>query len=119
MMKPIIVIVISLGMRVDASILKPYGYELFLGNSNIEEQWRRLEELRETGGLIIVQPDAESAMRKVLDSYIGKDGYINDCGLKKVHTDKHGDFLIVLFCNTTDTMIERAFAMFDKRRNDD
>lgn len=114
-MKPIIVVDFPLGMCVDREVFKPYDYELFLGNVNIEEQWKRLEDLRKTGGLIIVRPDAESAMREVLDSYIGKDGYINDCGLKKVHTDKHGDFLIVLFHNTPDTMAGRAFEMCNKK----
>lgn len=115
-MKPIIVVVIPLGMCFDREVLKPYDYELFLGNSNIEEQWKRLEELRETGGLIVVQPDAESAMREVLDSYIGEDGYINDCGFKEIHTESHGDFPIVLFHNPSETMIERVFALLNERR---
>ncbi len=112
---PIIVIEYPLGMCTDIDFLRPYGYELFLGDNNIDEQWKRLEGLRETGGLIVVQADPKSAMREVLDSYIGEDGFINDCGLKKVHTDKHGDFLIVLFHNTPETMSHRVFAMYNKK----
>ncbi len=55
-MKPIIVIVIPLGMCIDREITEPYGYDLFYGDKNIEAQWKKLEELRETGGVIIVRP---------------------------------------------------------------
>lgn len=116
-MMPIIVGVIPLGMCFDREVFEPYDYELFLGNCNIEEQWKRLEELRETGGLIVVQPDVESAMREVLDSYIGEDGFINDCGFKEIHTESHGDFPIVLFYNPPETMIERAFALLNEKKS--
>lgn len=55
-MKPIIVIEIPLGMGIDREITEPYGYDLFYGDENIEAQWEKLEELRETGGVIVVQP---------------------------------------------------------------
>lgn len=115
---PIIVIEYPFGMCTNIDVLRPYGYEFFLGCKDIDEQWKRLEELRETGGLIVVQADPNSAMRELLDSYIGEDGFINDCGLKKIHTDKHGDFLIVLFYNTPETMAHRAFEICNKRRKD-
>lgn len=98
-MKPIIVIVIPLGMCIDREITEPYGYDFFYGDKNIEAQWKKLEELRETGGVVIVQPSYNSAIRELLDSCIGEDGYIKDCGLHTVHTKEHGDFCIMLFHN--------------------
>lgn len=98
-MKPIIVIVIPLGMCIDREITEPYGYDLFYGDKNIEAQWKKLEGLRETGGVIIVQPSHNSAIREILDPYIGEDGFIKECGLRNVHTKKHGDFCIMLFYN--------------------
>lgn len=50
-MKPIIVIDLHLGMGIDREITEPYGY-VFYGDENIEAQWKKLEELRETGGVI-------------------------------------------------------------------
>lgn len=96
-MKPIIVIDLPLGMGFDREITEPYGYDLFCGDGNIETQWKKLEELRETGGVIIVQPSHTSAVREILDPYIGEDGFIKECGLRKVHTEEHGDFCIILF----------------------
>ena len=98
-MKPIIVIEIPLGMCIDREITEPYGYDFFYGDKNIEAQWKKLEELRETGGVVIVQPSYNSAIRELLDSCIGEDGYIKDCGLHTVHTKEHGDFCIMLFHN--------------------
>lgn len=74
-MKPIIVIDLPLGMGIDREITEPYGYDLFCGDENIEAQWKKLEELRETGGVIIVHPSSYSAIRELLDSCIGEDGY--------------------------------------------
>ena len=59
-MKPIIVIDLPLGMGIDRKITEPYGYDLFYGDENIEAQWKKLEELRETGGVIVVQPSNNS-----------------------------------------------------------
>ena len=110
-MKPFIVVNLPLGMCVDNEILSLYGYNFFVGNNNIDEQWERLEKLRKTGGLIVVQPDAYSAIRELLDSYIGEDGFIKDCGLHNVHTKEHGDFCVILYHNKPDVMAERAFLM--------
>ena len=55
-----IVIEIPLGMCIDREIIEPYGYDLFYGDENIEAQWKKLEELRETGGVIIVQPSCNA-----------------------------------------------------------
>lgn len=98
-MKPIIVIVIPWGMCIDREITESYGYDLFYGDKNIEAQWKKLEELRETGGVIIVQPSYNSAIRELLDPCIGDDGFIKDCGLHTVHTKEHGDFFYLLFYN--------------------
>lgn len=68
-MKPIIVIDLPLGMGIDREITEPYGYDLFYGDENIEAQWKKLEELRETGGVIIVQPSHTSAVREILNPY--------------------------------------------------
>lgn len=110
-MKPIIVISIPLGMCIDSEILEPYGYDLFYGDKNIEEQWKKLEELRETGGVIIVQPNPYSAIRELLDPYIDNVGYIKECGLKYVHTEGHGDFYVILFHNPSDIMSSRTSCM--------
>lgn len=110
-MKPIIVIEIPFGMGIDREITEPYGYDLFYGDGNIEAQWKKLEELRETGGVIIVQPSYNSAIRELLDSCIGEDGFIKDCGLRTVHTKEHGNFCIVLFHNQQVLMDDRAFRM--------
>lgn len=110
-MKPIIVIEIPKVICIDREIVEPYGYDLFYGDGNIEAQWKKLEELRETGGVIIVQPSYNSAIRELLDSCIGDDGFIKDCGLHTVHTKEHGNFCIVLFHNQQDLMGDRAFRM--------
>lgn len=108
-MKAIIVVNLPLGMCIDREIVEPYGREFFVGDANIDEQWKRLEELRKTGGLIVVQPDSHSAIRELLDPFIGEDGFIKDVGIRKVHTDKHGDFCVILYNNKPETMCERAF----------
>ena len=69
-MKPIIVIDLPLGMGIDREITEPYGYDLFYGDENIEAQWKKLEELRETGGVIVVQPSHTSAVREILNPYM-------------------------------------------------
>ena len=115
-MKPIIVIVIPLGMCIDREITEPYGYDLFYGDENIETQWKKLEELRETGGVIIVQPSYNSAIRKLLDPCIGEDGFIKDCGLHTVHTKEHGDFCFLLFHNQQKNMVDRAFRMMNNKK---
>lgn len=114
-MKPIIVINLPLGMGIDRKITEPYGYDFFYGDKNIEAQWKKLEELRETGGVVIVQPSYNSAIRELLDSYIGEDGFIKDCGLHMVHTKEHGDFYIILFHNSPDIMADRAFRMMNSK----
>lgn len=112
-MKPIIVIEIPLGMCIDREIVEPYGYDLFYGDENIEAQWKKLEELRETGGVIIVQPSYNSAIREILNPYIDRYGFIKECGLQKVHTKEHGDFCIILFHNPQGVMADRAFSYDD------
>ena len=116
-MKPIIVIDIPRGMCVDSEIVEPYGYDLFYGDENIEEQWKKLEELRETGGVVIFQPNPYSAVREILDSYIGSDGYFKEVGLKNVHTKEHGDFCVILFHNSPDVMAYRLFRMMFNEEN--
>ena len=116
-MKPIIVNVIPRGMCVDREIVEPYGYDLFYGDENIEEQWKKLEELRETGGVIIVQPNPYSAVREILTPYIDRYGFIKECGLKNVHTKEHGDFYIILFHNPSDIMSIRTFRMMFNEEN--
>lgn len=114
-MKPIIVIEIVEGMGIDKDVVNPYGYELFVGDKNIEAQWKKLEELRETGGVIIVHPSSTSAIREILDPYIGSDGFIKECGLRNVHTEEHGDFYVMLFHNPSDVMARRAFRMMNNK----
>ena len=108
-MKPIIVIDIPSGMCVDREIVEPYGYDLFCGDKNIEKQWKKLEELRETGGVIIVQPCPNSAIRELIDPYIGSDGFIKECGFRNVHTKGHGDFRVIFFHNPSNFMTCRTF----------
>lgn len=115
-MKPIIVIVIPWGMCIDREITEPYGYDLFYGAKNIEAQWKKLEELRETGGVIIVRPSCNGAIRELLDPCIGDDGFIKDCGLHTVHTKEHGNFYFLLFHNPQNSvMAERAFRMMNNK----
>ena len=114
-MKLIIVIEIPLGMCIDREIIEPYGYDLFYGDENIEAQWKKLEELRETGGVIIVQPSYNSAIRELLNLCIGDDGFIKDCGLHTVHTKEHGDFCYILFHNPQKIMADRAFRMMNNK----
>lgn len=108
-MKPIIVVILPLGMCIDEEILSPYGYSFFVGYDNINEQWKKLESLKNTGGLIVVQPNPYSAVRKLLDPFIGEDGYIKDTGIKNVHTEEHGDFCVLLYSNPAETMAQRLF----------
>lgn len=115
-MKPIIIIDLPLGMCIDSKILSPYGYEFFCGDANISGQWERLEELRETGGLIVVQPSPDSAIRELIDSYIGEDGFIKDSGFRNVHTEAHGDFSVILYHNKPDVMIERVFFLMRNKK---
>lgn len=115
-MKPIIVIDLPLGMGIDREITEPYGYDLFCGDENIESQWKKLEELRETGGVIVVQPSNTSAVREILNPYIGEDGFIKECGLRKVHTEEHGDFCIILYHNPSEVMALRAFYYNSKKK---
>ena len=115
-MKPIIVINLPLGMGIDREITEPYGYDLFYGDKNIEAQWKKLEELRETGGVIIVQPSSNSAIREILNPYISGSGFIKECGLQNVHTKEHGDFCIILFHNPSDVMAHRAFCLNSKKK---
>ena len=98
-MKPIIVIEIVEGMGIDKEVVNPYGYELFVGDKNIEAQWKKLEELRKTGGVIIVKPDAKSAVHEILKPFINGAGWLVGCGLKKVH--------IILFHNLPKDMIQK------------
>ena len=114
-MKPIIVIDLPLGMGIDREITEPYGYDLFYGDENIESQWKKLEELRETGGVIVVQPSHTSAVREILNPYIGEDGFIKECGLRKVHTEEHGDFCVILYHNPSEVMALRAFYYNSKK----
>lgn len=115
-MKPIIVIDIPFGMGIDREITEPYGYDLFYGDENIESQWKKLEELRETGGVIIVHPSHNSAIREILKPYISGSGFIKECGLQNVHTKEHGDFCIILFHNPSDVMANRAFCLNSKNK---
>lgn len=116
-MKPIIVIDLPLGMGIDREITEPYGYGLFCGDENIEVQWKKLEELRKTGGVIVVQPSNNSAVREILNPYIGEDGFIKECGLRKVHTKEHGDFCIILYHNPSEVMALRAFYYNSNKKN--
>ena len=115
-MKPIIVIDLPLGMGIDREITEPYGYDLFYGDENIEAQWKKLDKLRETGGVIVVQPSHTSAVRDILDPYIGEDGFIKECGLRKVHTEEHGDFCIILYHNPSEVMSLRNFYMMNNKK---
>ena len=115
-MKPIIVIDIPLGMCVDREIVELYGYDLFYGDENIDAQWKKLEALRETGGIIIVQPSPYSAIREILKPYISSMGFIKECGLRNVHTKEHGDFCIILFHNPSDVMAHRAFGIINNKK---
>lgn len=114
-MKPIIVIDIPLGMGIDREITEPYGYDLFYGDENIEAQWKKLEELRETGGVIIVQPSHNSAIREILNPYISGNGFIKECGLQNVHT-KNMVILYYPFHNPSDVMAHRAFCLNSKNK---
>ena len=115
-MKPIIVIVIPLGICIDIEITEPYGYALFYGDDTIETPRQSIEELRETGGVIIVQPSYNSAIRKLLDPCIGEDGFIKDCGFHTVHKKEFGDFCFLLFHNPQKNMVDRAFCMMNNKK---
>lgn len=96
-METIFVVNLPLKYGCRLSFLDKFGYSLFYGRDNIETQWQRLEELRKRGGLIIVRPSSESAIRELLDPYIGEDGFLKEGGLKLVHTKEHGNFKVILF----------------------
>lgn len=106
-MRPIIVICMPQIVGCSVENLNSFGYNFFYGDENIDAQWKRLEELRETGGVIIVAPNHESAIRELLDPYIGEDGRIKDVGCKMVYTKEHGEFAVVLFYNSSEVMSER------------
>lgn len=48
--------------------------------------------------------------------YIGEDGFIKECGLRKVHTEEHGDFCIILYHNPSEVMSLRAFYYNSKKK---
>ena len=72
-------------------------YWSFFGPDNIREQWEVLEGMRETGGLIMAQPCATSALRELVGPYLNEEEYMVETGYKKVHTLEHGDFDIFLY----------------------
>lgn len=57
-----------------------------------------------------------TAVREILDPYIGEDGFIKECGLRKVHTEEHGDFCIILYHNPSEVMALRAFYLNSKKK---
>lgn len=61
-------------------------------------------------------PCHTSAVREILDPYIGEDGFIKECGLRKVHTEEHGDFCIILYHNPSEVMALRAFYLNSKKK---
>lgn len=60
--------------------------------------------------------DGVYAVREILDPYIGEDGFIKECGLRKVHTEEHGDFCIILYHNPSEVMTLRAFYLNSKKK---
>ncbi len=84
--------------KIDLSVRREH-YWSFFSQANIDAQWKVLEGMRETGGLIMAQPCSVSALRELLSPYLDTAGYIADTGYKKVHTLEHGDFDIFLYDN--------------------
>ena len=69
-------------------------------NLSLIDQWAKLELMRRiSGGILYVTPSSESAMRELLDDFIGEDGFIKETGRKIVHTKEHGDFCVNLVWN--------------------
>lgn len=57
----------------------------------------------------------DKLLLEILNPYIGEDGFIKECGLRKVHTEEHGDFCIILYHNPSEVMALRAFYYNSKK----
>lgn len=85
--------------EISIEVRKRYYWSFFAQWGNIEEQWKVLEGLRETGGLIMAQPFHESVLFELIEPYLNEDGYIAHTGYEIVHTKEHGDFEVFLYDN--------------------
>lgn len=78
----------------------------FKNEDNPEEQWARLEELREKGGIIML-PDlySRSVVKWLIDPYLDKNSRLQETGLKRIETKEHGVFWVFLRARTYDDVI--------------
>ena len=72
-------------------------YWSFFGQGNIDGQWKVLEGMRETGGLIMAQPCGTSALHELIEPYLDEEGFVVETGYKVVSTKEHGEFEIFLY----------------------
>lgn len=93
----IVIVNSPMGDEISIEVRKRYYWAFFAQGRNIEEQWKVLEGLRVTGGLIMAQPFHESALFELIEPYLNEDGYIAHTGHEIVHTKEHGDFEVFLY----------------------
>lgn len=70
-----------------------------INRKTYKEQWETLEAARDNGGgVFYTAPCNTSSFRELLAPYINRDGFIEEDGMKIVHTELHGDFCVRLVC---------------------
>lgn len=89
---------------IDQETKLKFGWSFFERQGILEDQWKVLEGMRVTGGVIFAQPCGESsALYELVKPYLDKDGYISSTGSKKVKTKDHGTFDVFLYAHKTDS----------------
>ena len=88
---------------IDQETKQKFGWSFFGRWGNLEDQWKVLEGMRVTGGLVFAQPCGNSALYELIKPYLDENGYISSTGLRKVKTEKHGTFDVFLYAHVTDS----------------
>ena len=78
----------------------------FKNEDNPERQWKRLEELREKGGIIMLSDIySRSVVKWLIDPYLDKNSRLQETGLKRIKTKGHGVFWVFLEAKTYEDVI--------------
>lgn len=100
----IVIISSPAGDGIDQETKRKFGWSFFGKCGNLEDEWKVLEGLRVTGGLIFVQPCGKStALFELVKPYLDKDGYISSTGPREVKTEEHGTFDVFLYWHKADS----------------
>jgi hypothetical protein len=93
---------------IDSEIKLKFGWSFFGRQGNLEDQWKVLEGMRVTGGVIFAEPCGKSsALYELVKPYLDKDGYISSTGSREVKTKEHGTFDVFLYAHKADSKTKR------------